>query len=243
MHWSDEGIVLSAKKHGETSAVIRLFTQKHGVYGGVIKGANSKSNRGIAQPGNIVTAGWNARLSEHLGMFRLEMKESIAAHLMSDAMKLAGLSSMCALIEAAMPERHPYPKLYRHFQAFLARVKDENEWLEEYVKLELSILAESGFGLDLKHCAATGSTEELIYVSPKSGRAVSKKAGEPYKEKLLRLPEFLSSNAAARGDDIRNGLTLTGYFLEHWLLAPHHRKLPAARARLKSALYKPAETL
>lgn len=239
MHWADEAIILSAKKHGESSAVARVFAQKHGVFAGVIKGINSKTNRGIVQPGNIVNVTWNARLSEHLGMFKIEMAESVAAHMMHDAQKLAALSSACTLIESAMPERHPYPKLYKEFQAFLIGLKTSESWLEEYVRLELFILAESGFGLDLSQCAATGSTENLVYVSPKSGRAVSKKAGEPYKDKMLKLPEFLRhSRKSENTEDIIDGLDLIGYFLEHWLFAPHNRKLPASRRRLIQALSK-----
>jgi DNA repair protein RecO (recombination protein O) len=212
MHWSDEAIVLSARKHGESSAVVRAFAREHGVYAGVIKGAHSKTNRGVLQAGNVVTVTWNARLSEHLGMFKMEMADSVAAHVMQDAMKLAALSSACALIESAMPERHPYPKLYKQFGAFLLHLKTVDDWLEDYIHLELAILAESGFGLDLTQCAATGTTADLIYVSPKSGRAVSKDAGEPYKDKMLKLPEFLLplSRVAGEGQggrDLRKNMT------------------------------------
>jgi DNA repair protein RecO (recombination protein O) len=248
MHWSDEAIVLSIKKHGESSAVMRVLAKTHGVYGGVVKGASSKSNRGILQSGNVVSVNWNARLSEHIGTFKAELLEPVAAYLMSDALKLSALSSACALIESAMPERHPYAKLYGEFRDLLERVKEADDWLTDYVRFELSVLAESGFGLDLSRCAATGTTENLMYVSPKSGRAVSREAGEPYKEKMLKLPEFLiTPSAQAEEVSILDGLTLTGYFLEHWLLEPHRRRLPAARQRLiqtlQQTLYKPAEIL
>ncbi|MDE3016172.1 MAG: DNA repair protein RecO [Pseudomonadota bacterium] len=246
MHWNDTAIVLSARKHGETSAIARVFTHERGVYAGVIRGIHSKANRGIVQPGNIVNAGWQARLSEHIGTFKCELLEANAAHLMQDATRLAALSSICTLIESALPERHPYPKMYGALQAFLATLRDSDDWPEACVKLELSLLAEAGFGLDLSRCAATGATENLIYVSPKSGRAVSRDAGEPYKEKLLKLPGFLlakhsvqsplprSGEGTVRAStaEILAGLRLTGYFLDHWLLSPHHRKLPAARGRL-----------
>jgi DNA repair protein RecO (recombination protein O) len=206
MHWSDEAIVISVRKHGESSAVVRAFAREHGVYAGVIKGAHSKTNRGVLQSGNLVTVTWNARLSEHLGMFKMEMADSVAAHVMQDAMKLAALSSACVLIESAMPERHPYPKLYKQFGAFLLHLKTVDDWLEEYIHLELAILAESGFGLDLTQCAATGTTADLVYVSPKSGRAVSKEAGEPYKEKLLKLPAFLLPKALSlEGGELGGG--------------------------------------
>ncbi|MDE3061385.1 MAG: DNA repair protein RecO, partial [Pseudomonadota bacterium] len=226
---------LSTRKHGENSAIARLFARGHGVFAGVIKGAHSKTNRGVIQPGNIVNAAWQARLAEHIGTFKCELLEAGAAHLMQDAMRLSALTSLCALIESSLPERHPYPKLYEAFKAFLATLKSSDDWLEDYVKLELSLLAEAGFGLDLSRCAATGTTDDLVYVSPKSGRAVSSDAGEPYKEKLLALPAFfLPHNKKNRAEpaEILAGMQLTGYFLDHWLLSPHHRKLPAARGRL-----------
>ncbi|MFO0390086.1 MAG: DNA repair protein RecO [Alphaproteobacteria bacterium] len=201
MQWTDETTVLSARKHGENSVVVRVLSHHHGVYAGVVKGAHSKNNRGLYQSGNILTTTWNARLSEHIGNLKGEMVEPTAALVMQDAMKLAALTSACALIETAMPERHPYPVLYKHLRIFLHHLLHAEDWQENYVKLELAILAESGFGLDLSECAATGSKDDLIYVSPKSGRAVSRDAGEPYKEKMLALPEFLSPSSL-KGSEI-----------------------------------------
>jgi DNA repair protein RecO (recombination protein O) len=243
VHWSDTAIILSVRKHGENSAVVRLLAREHGVYAGVVKSVTSKTNRGVIQPGNVVNATWNARLSEHLGMFKIELLKANAALIMNDSLKLASLSSACAMVEIALPERHPYQRLYHLFIAFLADLQESNDWMKDYVSLELDLLAEAGFGLDLSHCAATGKTDNLIYVSPKSGRAVSREAGEPYKDKLLALPGFLNNDIQAASDDIRQGLNLSGYFLEHWLLSPHNRKLPPARRRLLETLYKPAETL
>jgi DNA repair protein RecO (recombination protein O) len=236
VHWTDESIILSIRKHGENSAVARLFSHHHGVFAGVAKGVHSKTNRGVIQPGNVVSATWQARLPEHLGIFKAELTEPVAAFVMQDAVKLAALSSACTLIEAAMPERHPYPKLYKHLRIFLHLLKERDDWHEAYVRLEITLLAESGFGLDLSECAATGTKEDLIYVSPKSGRAVSREAGEPYKEKLLPLPQFLISSSTENINDISAALKLSGYFLDAWLLAPHGKKLPAARSRLVSLL-------
>jgi len=191
MHWNDTAIILSARKHGETSAVVRLFVREHGVYAGVVRGAHSKANRGVIQPGNIVNATWQARLSEHLGSFKCELLEANAAHIMQDAARLAALTSACTVLESSLPERHPYARLYGIFHLFLTTLREDKNWPEEYVRLEMELLAEAGFGLDLTKCAATGTTDDLIYVSPKSGRAVSRDAGEPYKEKLLALPGFL----------------------------------------------------
>ena len=235
MNFSDAAIVLSARKYGENSAVVRVLTREHGVFAGVLRGAYSKNNRGIIQAGNVVGAAWNARLSEHLGAFKLELLEAHAAHIMQDAGKLAALTSACALCEIALPERHPYPKLFSALHEFLHILGGEGNWQQDYIKFELSLLAETGFGLDLSACAATGTTENLIYVSPKSGRAVCKEAGLPYHAKLLPLPSFLLDTGLlgdARNDEILAGMQLTGYFLEHSLLASHGKKLPAARQRL-----------
>jgi len=243
MHWNDTAIVLSARKHGETSAVVRVFAREHGVYAGVVRGAHSKANRGVIQPGNIVSATWQARLSEHLGSFKCELLEANAAHIMQDAARLAALTSACTVIESSLPERHPYARLYGIFHLFLNTLREDKNWPEEYVRLEMELLAEAGFGLDLTKCAATETTDDLIYVSLKSGRAVSRDAGEPYKEKLLALPKILRRDSERRiptdpaqspcdSQDVVAGLRLTGYFLDHWLLNPHKRKLPAARERL-----------
>ena len=171
MHWTDTAIVLSTRKHGETSAVVRVFAREHGVYAGMVRGAHSKANRGVLQPGNAVSATWQARLSEHIGTFKCELLEANTAMIMQDAARLAALTSACAMLEASLPERHPYAALYALFQTFLTTLRDEDYWPEEYVRLKLELLAEAGFGLDLTECAATGATEDLIYVSPKSGRA------------------------------------------------------------------------
>jgi DNA repair protein RecO (recombination protein O) len=240
MHWSDPAIILSARKFGETSAVVRVLTREHGVFSGVFRGASSKNNRGIAQAGNVVSAAWNARLAEQLGTFKLELLEAHAAHIMQDGGKLSALTSACSLLELALPERHPYPKLFSEFHEFLHILNGEGNWQEEYVKLELTLLAESGFGLDFSECAATGVTDDLVFVSPKSGRAVCRTAGEPYRDKMLPLPSFLLITPSptfplkrkSEQKEILAGMQLTGYFLEHSLLASHGKKMPLARARL-----------
>jgi DNA repair protein RecO (recombination protein O) len=239
MHWTDEAIILSAKKHGENSAVVRAFVKSHGVFAGVAKGAHSKANRGVFQPGNVVSLTWSARLQEHIGTVKAELLTPGAALVMQDASKLAALSSACALMEASLPERHPYAKLYKSLWAFLQLLTQSDDWHADYVSLELSILAESGFGLDLTSCAATGTQEDLVYVSPKSGRAVSRAAGAPYKDKMLPLPDFLLASTvgnSVKPAEILDGLRLTGYFLHNWLIEPHGRKLPAARQRLLNLL-------
>ena len=232
MQWFDNAIILSSRRHGENSAVLRVLTYEHGVYAGVLRAANSKNQRGVAQSGNIVSATWNARLPEQLGTFKTELLVPNAAFFLSDGLRLAALLSACTIIESALPERHPYPRLYRQMLQFLDALEHSQTWPQAYVALEMAVLAESGFGLDLSRCAATESMHDLIYVSPKSGRAVSAQAGEPYRDKLLALPQFLREEREATLQEILAGMRLTGYFLDSWLLTPHNRKLPAARARL-----------
>ncbi len=234
MQWTDTAIILNTRKFGESSMVIHVLSHEHGLYGGVVRGATGKKTRGIIQPGNVVTATWNARLSEQLGSLKCELVSAHAALLMHDAGRLAALTSACALIGLALPERHPYPHLHRMMLDFLNMLQTSDHWPEAHVRLEIEILAEAGFGLDTTECAATGKTDDLIYVSPKSGRAVCAAAGAPYHEKMLPLPEFLRETrkkTLTEPAEILAGLHLTGYFLENWLLIPHNRKLPATRAR------------
>ncbi|MEZ5691971.1 MAG: DNA repair protein RecO [Rickettsiales bacterium] len=245
MQWTDEAIILSTKKYGENSALLKVLAREHGLFAGVIRGVNSKNNRGIAQSGNITNCTWQARLSQQLGTFKLELTAANTAHIMNNAAKLAATSSICVIIESAFAERHPYPKLFYAFNDFLHLLTTENNWLHEYIKLEMTLLSESGFGLDLSSCAASGTTENLIYVSPKSGRAVCADAGEPYKNKLLPLPNFLLSSPNPKplvpNHDYKEtlaGMRLTGYFLEHWLLEPHGKPMPATRSRLRTIIQK-----
>lgn len=240
MQWADAAIILSCRKYGESSAVVRVLAREHGISGGVVRGANSKNNRGIIQSGNVVSANWQARLSHQLGSFRIELLEAHAAHIMQDEAKLAALTAACTITEMALPERHPYPKIFAALHEFLhslTAISPIHDWRYDYIKFELSLLAESGYGLDLSECAATGVTHDLIYVSPKSGRAVCRDAGEPYKDKMLPLPGFLLGEREKEElKEILAGIELTGYFLENSLLAPHGKKLPAARLRLRNII-------
>ncbi|MEQ1705990.1 MAG: DNA repair protein RecO, partial [Rickettsiales bacterium] len=213
MHWSDAAIILSSRKYGESSAVVRVLAREHGVFAGVVRGANSKNNRGIIQSGNVVSSQWQARLSQQLGTFKLELLEAHAAHIMQDDGKLAALSAACTITEIALPERHPYPKLFSALHEFLHTLTASDNWQQDYIKYEVLLLAESGFGLDLSECAATGVTDDLIYVSPKSGRAVCREAGEPYKDKMLPLPAFLlgKESPLPEGGRVREGAKITEY--------------------------------
>jgi DNA repair protein RecO (recombination protein O) len=236
MDWSDRGIVLSAKKHGETSLIVQLLTEQHGRHAGLVRGGNSSRARALYQPGNLLAAHWRARLAEHLGNYSCEMIESGAVRVLENAGRLGALAAACALAEAALPEREPHADVFANLSALLAAIAEPPGWEAAYVRFELALLASLGFGLDLARCAATGANDNLAFVSPKTGRAVSLSAGEPWRDKLLPLPAFLIADAAPALGEVGQGLLLTGYFLERHVFAPHGKKLPAARARLAARL-------
>ncbi len=231
MNWSDEGIVLSARRHGENSVVVQLLTRGQGRHAGLVRGGQGRRARGIYQPGNLVAVRWSARLAEHLGNYTCELVEAHAARVLDDPARLAALSAAAALAETALPEREPHAACFAGFLALLA-ARPGDHWAEVYVRWELALLAELGFGLDLESCAAGGANDQLAYVSPKSGRAVSLAAGAPYRDRLLALPGFLAGHGGGGTEQVEQGLALTGFFLERHVFAPHHRDLPAARRRL-----------
>jgi len=241
MEWTDRGIVLSARKHGEGSAVVTLLTAAHGRHAGLARGGASKRQRGLFMTGNEVTARWFARLEDHLGTFECELVEARAARVLDRPVRLAALASACALVEAALPERHPYAALHGGLVRLLDALDVEEPWGEAYVRFEIGLLGELGFGLDLASCAATGATQGLAYVSPRSGRAVSAEAGAPFGDRLLTLPGFLHTqqNAPAGPEEVRQGLALTGYFLRRHAFAASGGALPPARDRLGDALADP----
>ena len=240
MDWTHNGIVLSARKHGETSAIVTLLTREKGRHAGLVRGGAGKRQRGVLQPGNQVHAHWRARLSEHLGTFTCELAHAHAATILHDAPRLAALSAACAVADGALPERQAHPAIFDGLIALLDALGGE-AWPSVYVKWEMGVLRELGYGLDLSRCAATGSNDDLVYVSPKTGRAVSASAGEPYKKALLTLPLFLLADGIEGGAaEISNGLGLTGYFLERHVFAAHDKALPAARRRLAERLRSPS---
>jgi DNA repair protein RecO (recombination protein O) len=237
MNWSDEGIVLSVRPHGETVAVVELLTRSHGRHLGLVHGGRGRRLRPVLQIGNHVEVTWKGRLPEQLGFFTVELRKGYAATAMEDTLALTGLGSLCALARL-LPERDPHPDLYEVTLFVLGYLDDNGIWPALYVKWELNLLAELGYGLDLTTCAATGSSEGLVWVSPKSGRAVSAAAGEPYRDRLLRLPSFLIGDRSGdvTGRDVLDGLALTGSFLNSRVLAPRDLTMPEARHRLVAAL-------
>jgi DNA repair protein RecO (recombination protein O) len=236
MDWTDNGIVLASRPHGETGLVVNLLTEAHGRHAGFVPGGISRRARPIWQQGNVVEVAWRARLAEQLGNYSGELREPHAAKAMDNAAELAGLSTACAVVDEALPEREPHRAIYEGFHAFLTALGHEG-WPAIYVRLELGILQELGFGLDLAKCAATGGNEDLAFVSPKTGRAVSRTAAEPYRDKLLPLPTFLASGGLpANSVELRQGLDLTGFFLERHVFWPHNKPLPPARSRFIDSL-------
>lgn len=236
MQWEADALVLAARSHGESSAIIDVFTRDHGRFGGLVRGGNSRRQRPILQPGNMITATWRARLSEHLGVMTVDAGRAYAAEAMSDQVLLAGLSSLCALMQVTA-ERQAYPRLYDTVQLVLGEMEDRNVWLAVLARFEMALLDEVGFGLDLSCCAATGATEDLAYVSPRSGRAVSHDAAQPYLDKMFALPRFLlDATADAEKGDIIDAFKLLGHFLERRVYLPNGMKMPAARMRLMDLL-------
>ena len=232
--WRAEGIILSVRPHGESSAVLSVLTANHGLHAGLVRGGSSSKNRGIMQPGNRVRVNWRARLSEQLGQMQIELIQSVSTMLLDSPLRLSGVASMCALLNEALPEREAQPALYDGSIALLdAIVLDDYNtcWLEGYVRWELGLLAAVGYRLDLTRCVASGETADLAYVSPKSGGAVALRQAGVFANRLLVLPNFLGGVCCPKHDWIA-GLNLTGHFLSKRVFAAHNLDLPAQRKRL-----------
>jgi DNA repair protein RecO (recombination protein O) len=246
MEWSDEAVILAVRPHGETAAVVDLLTREHGRHGGLVYGGRSRKVRPVLQMGNHVTARWKARLPEQLGHVAVELQHGYAAAAMDDAAALAALTTLCTL-SGLLAERDPHPNLYEITLFVLGYLDDATVWPALYVRWELALLDELGFGLDLSSCAATGAKDDLVYVSPKSGRAVSAEAGEPYRDRLLALPAFLTrarptgANAIVTPGDIAAGLALTSHFLLTRVLGPRERTMPETRTRLAGLVLRQSE--
>jgi DNA repair protein RecO (recombination protein O) len=233
MQWSDEGIVLGARKHGESSVILEMMTREHGRHLGLVHGGRSKTLQPVLQPGNSVHAVWRARLDEHLGTFQVEAGESRAARFITSPLALYGLATLASLLRM-LPERDPHPALYETIEVLVDHLDDTHLAPALFVRFEVAILAELGYGLDLSRCAATSQTHDLAYVSPKTGRAVSAAAGEPYKDRLLKLPGFLIGQSRSNRPaevEVREGFALTDYFLRQHVFEPRGITPPEERAR------------
>ncbi|MEL6977550.1 MAG: DNA repair protein RecO [Pseudomonadota bacterium] len=241
MEWRDEGLLIGAARHGESGLIVDVLTKERGRRRGLVRGGASSRRAAEFQIGAQLTLRWRARLETQLGVFEAEALRARAGFILDDPEALAALSAAAALIAALIPEREPQPRLYALSLALFDALAARRDWPEAYAAWELALLEELGYGLDLSACAATGGTQELIYVSPRSGRAVSRDAGAPYEDKLLRLPGFLTlEGAPATRAELAEALTLTGFFLERWA-APGLglSALPPARARLARLLAAP----
>lgn len=237
MQWRGQGILLSVRRHGETSAIIEVFTPEQGRHAGVVRGGTSRKIAPILQPGAQLDVAWWARLDNHIGTFTVEPLHSRAAQVMNDRLALAGMLSVLALLRFALPERAPQPGLYARSLALLDMLGQSDLWPLAYLRWEQALLDDMGFGLDLGACAVTGATTDLAYVSPKSGRAVSRAAAGEWASRLLPLPACLLGQGVGDLEDVMQGLQVTGHFLLHHL-APGlgASALPDARLRFVDAL-------
>jgi DNA repair protein RecO (recombination protein O) len=237
MEFEDDAFVLSARTHGETGAIVELLTERHGKYAAHVAGGASRKMKPFLQPGARVAARYRARVSDQLGSAQLEPQGEGPAALFDDPLALAGLSAAAAVAAGALPEREPHPGAFLAFEALTAALAHPDIWPAVFVRFEAGLLQDLGFGLDLSKCAATGAVDDLVYVSPRTGRAVSRAAGEPFAERLLPLPPFLLSSQAGLGrGDVGAGLALTAHFLEAFIFNPINRPLPAARLWLLDRL-------
>ncbi len=240
MEWTDQGIVLGARRHGESSVILEAMTRLHGRHLGIVHGGRSARLRPVLQPGNTVSLVWRARLDEHLGYYAVEGLNLRAGQLMPQAASLYGLTHMASLVRL-LPERDPHERLYHALEVVLAHLDRPSIAAPLVVRFELELLAELGFGLDLSACAVTGGTQELAYVSPKSGRAVSSRAGEAYAARLLTLPAFVREGYIGDGitpTELIEGFALTGYFLQRNVYEPRGMQPPDERQAFANAVAK-----
>lgn len=233
MEWRDQGILLSVRRHGESAAIIEVMTPAHGRHAGVVRGGASRKLAPILQPGAQLDLAWRARLEDHIGTFTVEPVRSRAAHFMNDRLALAGLNAVTSLLLFSLPEREAHVPLYARTEALLDLMGEREVWPLAYLQWELALLEELGFGLDLATCAVRGNlANDLSYVSPRTGRAVSRAGAGEWADRLLPLPPCLLGHGPAPDGEILEGFALTGHFLHGWL-APElgNKPLPEARAR------------
>jgi DNA repair protein RecO (recombination protein O) len=236
MQWTDDAIVLGIRRHGEANAIAELFTREHGRHLGLVRGGFGSRLKPALQPGNSVSARWRARLDEHLGNYTIEPLKTRTASVFATSHALFGVTHLASLARL-LPERDPHGALYEELESILDALDDAARIAPRVARFEMQMLTELGFGLDLASCAATGDTAELIYVSPKSGRAVSREAGGPWADKLLRLPAFLNDDeAAAAPAEVADAFELTGHFLTRLVLEPRGLALSDARAHFIVAI-------
>ncbi|SLN29242.1 DNA repair protein RecO [Pseudoruegeria aquimaris] len=229
-------MLVAVRRHGETSAIIEVFTEGHGRHAGVVRGGTSRKIAPILQPGAQLDLTWRARLEDHIGAFTVEPRRSRAG-LLAERVPLAGLNAICALISFALPEREPHPRLYEQTQTVLDLLGESAHWPYAYLQWELALLRALGFGLSLDVCAVTGAQSGLAYVSPKTGRAVSAAGAGEWADRLLPLPAFLAEGRPPEPGELSQGFALSGHFLDSRIARGLAGKpLPAARQRLLDLL-------
>lgn len=230
MEWQDQAIVLGLRKHGETSAILECMTAAHGRHLGLVRGGRSRRMRPILQPGNLLEVTWRARLDEHLGTFHVEPLALNAARLLESAVAVHGIQTLASHLRL-LPERDPHYRLFEILALSLDLLDEVPGCAELMVRFELAMLDELGFGLDLRQCAATGTNDDLAYVSPRTGRAVSRSAGEPWHDRLLVLPQFLQPGSSERPDAeaLEHAFRLTGHFFHRHVYEPRGMGEPASR--------------
>lgn len=232
MEWTDRGTILGSRRHGETSVILELMTEKRGRHLGHVRGGRSRKMQPVLQPGNDVSVTWRARLDEHLGSYVVEPLKFRAGNILQDRLALSALQMQTELLRL-LPEREPNAQLFTALQVCLESLDKPLLLAELLIRLELAVLEALGFGLDLQQCVQSGSNSGLIYVSPKSGRAVGAAAGEPYKDRLLPLPQYLTRQHAATAlrdhDSLAQGFALSKFFLQRRVYGPRGLDVSAQR--------------
>jgi DNA repair protein RecO (recombination protein O) len=234
--WTDNGIIIDCRPHGEDAAIVQVLTKDHGRYAGLVRGGQSRAMRPVAQPGNQVAIRFRARLDEHLGAMTIELIDANAARIMDDRMRLMALTSICALVQGAVAEREPVSTVFDATEAMIGLLSSDVEtplWLAAYIRWEIGLLSVAGFGLELQRCAVSGVTEGLRYVSPRSGAAVTLDAAGEHTPRLLILPGFLGGESKSLEEDVINGIRMTGHFIARQIFGVHHQPMAEARQRLQ----------
>jgi DNA repair protein RecO (recombination protein O) len=231
MEWQDEGFLLERRPHGESAAILSVLTREHGRHAGLVHGGQNSGKTAMLQPGNLLKLKWRARLPEHLGTFDCELVSSSFGFLLDDPGRLAALQSAAGLVHLALPEREAHPGIFESFAALTDALAGE-AWAPAYIFWEYHLLQSLGFAVDMSVCAVTGARDNLAYVSPRTGRAVTESAAQPYRDRLLPLPPFLIGGAYQGPQDLVDGLKLTAHFLERYVTSLYNVPLPPARGRL-----------
>lgn len=240
MEWTDEALVLGAARHGESAVIVELLTRSHGRHKGLVRGGAAPRMRGVVQPGNRVAVTWRGRLAEHLGTATIELIDANAASVLADPERLLALAALCAVASSALPEREPHADVFLGALPVIDLLRRDSAELPQIaaalVYWELGVLGALGYGLDLTACGVTGQTEGLTYVSPRTGRAISRDAAGDYADRLLPLPAFIAERGTPEASGLITGFNLTAYFLERDVYVPNRMRLPPARARFVDML-------